>query len=391
MPLRAALSERCGLPVYVENDASCAALAEAQVAGQIVCENLVMFTIGTGVGGGLVLNGKLYRGATSAVELGHTLIGLDLSDGAPADPGTFPQPGSLEALASGRALDRLALESARAHPQSFLGQRLAKGDEITGHDAVEGAREGDVHCLHVIRVLGERLGIGIAERDQHVRSRRGRDRRRRLARGRPAARPGRARGPQPHGARPRRADEDPARAPRAAGRRAGRRDRRGAGVGPPAREGDRMRIACAFDHAGFPLKPVVLETVRAAGHEPIDLGTNSTEPVDYPDVARAAADAVLDGTAERAVVVCGSGAGVAVAACKVPGIRAATAHDTYTAHQAVEHDDVNVLCLGARVVGPSYAAEIIAAYARAEFSGEERHVRRLGKIEAIEREFTGGA
>jgi glucokinase len=162
VPLRAVLTERCGLPVYVENDASCAALAEAQVAGQIVSENLVMFTVGTGVGGGLVLNGKLYRGATSAVELGHTLIGLDLSDGAPADPGSFPQPGSLEALASGRALDRLALESARAHPDSYLGRRLAKGDEITGHDAVEGARQGDVHCRHVIRVLGERLGIGIA-------------------------------------------------------------------------------------------------------------------------------------------------------------------------------------------------------------------------------------
>jgi len=162
VPLRSLLSERCGLPVYVENDASCAALAEAQVAGQIVCENLVMFTIGTGVGGGLVLNGKLYRGATSAVELGHTLIGLDLTDGAPADPGAFPQPGSLELLASGRALDRITLESARAHPDSFLGRRLAQGDEITGHDAVEGAREGDVHCLHVIRTLGERLGIGIA-------------------------------------------------------------------------------------------------------------------------------------------------------------------------------------------------------------------------------------
>jgi ribose 5-phosphate isomerase B len=150
-----------------------------------------------------------------------------------------------------------------------------------------------------------------------------------------------------------------------------------------------MRIACAFDHAGFPLKPVVLDTLRAAGHEPIDLGTSSTEPVDYPDVARKAADAVRHGSAERAVIVCGSGAGVAVAACKIPGIRAVTAHDTYTAHQAVEHDDVNVLCLGARVIGPAYAAEIIAAYARAEFSGAERHVRRVAKIEALEREFTG--
>ena len=162
VPLRTLLSERCGLPVYVENDASCAALAEASDGARIVHENLVMFTIGTGVGGGLVLNGKLYRGATSAAELGHTMIGLDLGGGAPSDAGAFPQPGSLETLASGRALDRLALESARAHPKSFLGRRLARGDEITGHDAVDGAREGDVHCQHVVRILGERLGIGIA-------------------------------------------------------------------------------------------------------------------------------------------------------------------------------------------------------------------------------------
>jgi ribose 5-phosphate isomerase B len=148
-----------------------------------------------------------------------------------------------------------------------------------------------------------------------------------------------------------------------------------------------MRIACAFDHAGFPLKPVVLAAIEAAGHEPMDLGTHSTDPVDYPDIARLGSEAVRDGRADRAVVVCGSGAGVAVAACKIPGIRACTAHDTYTAHQAVEHDDVNVLCLGARVVGPAYAAEIIASYAAAEFSGEERHVRRLAKIQAIEDEF----
>jgi glucokinase len=162
IPLKSLLSERCGMPVFVENDASCAALAEASERGRIVSQNLVMFTIGTGVGGGLVLNGMLYRGATSAAELGHTMIGLDLAHGAPTDPGVFPQPGSLETLASGRALDRLTLESARAHPKSFLGRRLAKGDEITGHDAVEGAREGDVHCQHVVRILGERLGIGIA-------------------------------------------------------------------------------------------------------------------------------------------------------------------------------------------------------------------------------------
>ena len=151
-----------------------------------------------------------------------------------------------------------------------------------------------------------------------------------------------------------------------------------------------MRIACAFDHAGFPLKALILETLAALGHEPVDLGTHSTDPVDYPDVAVMAGEAVLAGEAERAVIVCGSGAGVAIAASKIPGIRAMVAHDTYTAHQAVEHDDVNVLCLGARVIGPALAAEIIAAFAVAAFSGEERHLRRLGKINAIEREFTGG-
>jgi ribose 5-phosphate isomerase B len=149
-----------------------------------------------------------------------------------------------------------------------------------------------------------------------------------------------------------------------------------------------MRVACAFDHAGFPLKSLVLDTVRDLGHEPIDLGTDSTDPVDYPDTARDGAYAVRSGQADRAVVVCGSGAGVAVAACKFPGIRATCAHDTYTAHQSVEHDDVNVLCLGARVVGPALAGEVIRAYLAAEFSGEERHVRRLGKINAIESEFT---
>jgi ribose 5-phosphate isomerase B len=149
-----------------------------------------------------------------------------------------------------------------------------------------------------------------------------------------------------------------------------------------------MKIACAFDHAGFPLKPLVLETVTALGHEAIDLGTDSTAPVDYPDTARDGAEAVRSGQADRAVVVCGSGAGVSVAACKFPGIRATCAHDTYTAHQCVEHDDVNVLCLGARVIGPALAADVIRAYLGAEFSGEERHVRRLGKIDAIEREFS---
>ena len=148
-----------------------------------------------------------------------------------------------------------------------------------------------------------------------------------------------------------------------------------------------MKVACAFDHAGFPLKQLVIDVVGDLGHEPVDLGTHSTDPVDYPDTSRSAAEAVRSGRAERAVVVCGSGAGVAVAACKVPGIRAACTHDTYTAHQCVEHDDVNVLCLGARVIGPALAREIIEAFLGASFTGEERHVRRLEKINAIEREF----
>ena len=147
-----------------------------------------------------------------------------------------------------------------------------------------------------------------------------------------------------------------------------------------------MKIACAFDHAGFPLKGMVIDTVIGEGHEAIDLGTWSTDPVDYPDSARAAAEAVR-GEADRAVLVCGSGAGVAVAASKFPGIRAVVAHDTYTAHQCVEHDQVNVMCLGGRVIGPSLAGDIIRAYLQAEFTGEERHERRLAKIDGIEREF----
>src|SRR4051812_40623416 len=132
---------------------------------------------------------------------------------------------------------------------------------------------------------------------------------------------------------------------------------------------------------------MVIDTVIGEGHEAIDLGTWSTDPVDYPDTARTAAESVRSGEADRAVLVCGSGAGVAVAACKFPEIRAAVAHDTYTAHQSVEHDDCNVLCLGARVVGPALAGDIIKAYLGAEFPGEERHKRRLAKIHGIEREF----
>ncbi len=141
-------------------------------------------------------------------------------------------------------------------------------------------------------------------------------------------------------------------------------------------------VACGFDHAGVPLREAVLDTLREAGHEPLDLGVQD----DYPDTARDVAGALRDGRAARAVIVCGSGAGVSVAATKIRGVRAATVNDTYTARQCVEHDDVNALCLGARVLGPALAAEIVRVYAAAEFSGEERHVRRLQKIAALERE-----
>jgi glucokinase len=163
VPLRELLSERVGLPVFVDNDASCAALAEAFEDGELSCPHLVMFTIGTGVGGGTVLGGTVYRGATGAApEIGHQIIGLDLADGDQSGESDFPQPGSLEALASGRALDRLALDAARRDPSSFLGRRLAADGEVTGHDAVDGAREGDEAARRCLRVLGERLGIGIA-------------------------------------------------------------------------------------------------------------------------------------------------------------------------------------------------------------------------------------
>lgn len=145
-----------------------------------------------------------------------------------------------------------------------------------------------------------------------------------------------------------------------------------------------MRVACAFDHAGVALRDVVVETLRAAGHEPLDLGIDD----DYPDTARKAGAAIRDGVAQRAIVVCGSGAGVAVAASKLTGVRAALGHETYTARQCVEHDDCNILCLGARVIGPAIAADVVRAFVEARFSGEERHIRRLQKIGEIEGEET---
>ena len=135
-----------------------------------------------------------------------------------------------------------------------------------------------------------------------------------------------------------------------------------------------MIVACGFDHAGFPLKREVIGVVRDAGHDPLDLGTDSPEPVDYPEIALRVARAIISGEAERGVLVCGSGAGVAVAAGKVRGIRAATIHDTYTGHQAVEHDRVNVICFGARVVGVALAGDILRAYLAATPS--DLYVRR---------------
>jgi len=151
-----------------------------------------------------------------------------------------------------------------------------------------------------------------------------------------------------------------------------------------------MRVACGFDHGGFPLRETILAAVRDAGHEAIDLGADELDPADdYPDFALAVARSIDRGEAERGILACGSGAGVAVAATKVAGVRAAMAHDTYTAAQCVEHDAVNVLALGARVIGPLIAAELVAAFVGAQFSGEERHARRLRKVEAIERDGLG--
>ena len=149
-----------------------------------------------------------------------------------------------------------------------------------------------------------------------------------------------------------------------------------------------MIVACGFDHAGVPLRPRLLEAIERAGHEILDLGEATTDPIDYPDKALEVGRAVVDGRAERGVIVCGSGAGVSVAACKIQGIRAATIHDSYTAHQAVEHDGVNVLCLGGRVIGSEVAVEIVTTFLGAEISNEERHVRRRAKVDEIER--TGG-
>lgn len=149
-----------------------------------------------------------------------------------------------------------------------------------------------------------------------------------------------------------------------------------------------MIVACGFDHAGYVLRPRLLSLIEAEGHEILDFGTDRPDPIDYPDKALEVGLAVAEGSADRGIIVCGSGAGVSVAACKIRGVRAATIHDTYTAHQGVEHDAVNVLCLGGRVIGEEVAVEVVTAFLRAVTSEEQRHVRRRAKVDEIER--TGG-
>ncbi len=152
-----------------------------------------------------------------------------------------------------------------------------------------------------------------------------------------------------------------------------------------------MRVAVAADHAGFEFKEHLTRAVAAAGHAVTDLGTHSTDPVDYPDYAAAVARAVVSEKAERGIIVCGSGAGASIAANKIRGVRCALAHDTYSAHQSVEHDDANMLALGSRVIGLLLAEEIAISFLAAQFTGDERHVRRLQKIEDLERIFAGEA
>ena len=149
-----------------------------------------------------------------------------------------------------------------------------------------------------------------------------------------------------------------------------------------------MRLALSADHAGYPLKQELAAKLTQQGHSVLDLGTHSTAPCDYPDAAEAVAQSLHAKQADRGIIVCGSGAGVSIAANKFPGIRAAVCHDTYSAHQAVEHDDMNVLCIGARIIGSALALEITTAFIHAAFSGEDRHQRRLDKVLAIERRFS---
>jgi ribose 5-phosphate isomerase B len=150
-----------------------------------------------------------------------------------------------------------------------------------------------------------------------------------------------------------------------------------------------MKLAIASDHAGFELKKAVLQHLKDKKWEVADLGAYDTKPSDYPDFAELVGNALRDGRADRGILICGSGVGVSVAANKIPGIRAGICHDTYSAHQGVEHDDMNVLVLGARIIGVALAQELVDAYLNAAFTHEERHVRRLNKVKAIESKYSG--
>lgn len=146
-----------------------------------------------------------------------------------------------------------------------------------------------------------------------------------------------------------------------------------------------MIIALGVDHGGFPLKKTVRAAIEPANHEVLDLGTFDETPVDYPDYAKSVAEAMVNGQAQRGILICGSGVGACVAANKTMGIRACLCHDTYSAHQGVEHDDMNILCLGARVIGPALAVELVKSFLAAHFSGNGRHKRRLEKVAALEK------
>ncbi len=149
-----------------------------------------------------------------------------------------------------------------------------------------------------------------------------------------------------------------------------------------------MRIAIGADHAGFTMKEELAAQIRKLGHDVLDLGAYKADPSDdYPDFAEAVGRAIIEGKAERGVLICGSGVGVSVAANKIPGIRAAVCHDAYSAHQGVEHDNMNVLVLGSRIIGSELARELVRSYLAAQFSGEERHRRRLAKVDAIEHRY----
>ena len=152
-----------------------------------------------------------------------------------------------------------------------------------------------------------------------------------------------------------------------------------------------MKLVIGSDHAGFSLKVPTSETLRSLGHEVLDVGAYDEKPSDYPDFAEKVGRAVLDGKAERGVLICGSGVGACVAANKLPGIRAGMCHDTYSAHQGVEHDDTNVLVLGSRVIGVALAQELVKAFLAGKFTNEERHVRRLAKVKALETKFAAAA